>query len=144
MKTTGGKGLHIVVPLQRRHSWKDVRIFARGVARAIASDAPRKFTLSPSKSERTGRIYIDTARNGRGSTAVGAYSTRSRAGAPMSVPLHWDEVSPGVKSDHFTVSNIRRRITSIGSDPWAEIDDVKQSLTAAMLKKIGVDPARED
>lgn len=136
VKTTGGKGLHVVVPMTRRQTWDDVRKFARAVARRVAAETPSRYTLSPSKSERKNKIYIDTARNGRGATAVGAYSTRARAGAPMSVPLFWDELSPGVKSDHFTLTNLRRRVRSIGEDPWSGMDDVRQSITAAMRESL--------
>jgi len=138
VKTTGGKGLHVVVPLARRHGWKEVKAFSRAVARRIAAASPSAFTLSPSKRERTGRIYIDTARNGRGATAVGPYSPRARAGAPMSVPIGWDELSPGVRSDHFTVANLPRRIASVGEDPWAGLDRVTQSITARVRSALGL------
>lgn len=143
VKTTGGKGLHVVVPFTRRHDWSEVRKFSRAVARRVAADLPRFYTLNQSKSDRKGKIYIDTARNGRGATAVGAYSTRARIGCPMSVPLHWDELSPGVKSDHFNLINLRRRVQSIGEDPWAEMVEVKQSITAAIRTALEMRDAGE-
>jgi len=138
VKTTGGKGLHLLVPLARRHDWNEVRRFARAVARDLAAASPSRFTLSPSKSERKGKIYVDTARNGRGATVVGAYSTRARAGAPMSVPLSWDELHAGVRSDHFTVTNIRRRIASVERDPWADVPEVRQGLTRSIRQALGI------
>ena len=82
---------------------------------------------------RGGRIFIDYLRNGRGATAVAAYSTRARAGATVSTPLSWAEVEGGIRSDHFTVRNLPQRLRSLRADPWAEIAKVKQKVTASML-----------
>src|SRR5215204_5893559 len=79
------------------------------------------------KSARRGKIYVDYLRNGRGATAISAYSTRARAGAPVSTPLAWEELSPAVKPSHFTLDNLPTRLRHLGSDPWADIGSVKQS-----------------
>jgi bifunctional non-homologous end joining protein LigD len=128
VKTTGGKGLHVVVPLTPKADWEAVKRFAQGVAEAMANDTPGKYTATISKRARGGKIYIDYLRNGRGATAVAAYSTRARAGAAVSTPLAWSELSPAIRPSHFTVDNLPTRLRHLGSDPWAEIGSIKQSL----------------
>ncbi len=129
-KTTGGKGLHLVVPIARGPSWDDCLVFARSVAEELARESPRSFTADVAKSERRGRIYLDYLRNLRGATAVAAYSTRARPGAPVSTPLSWDELSPRLRADHYTVSNLPRRLASLRSDPWADYARTRQALPA--------------
>ena len=135
VKTTGGKGLHVVVPLTPKADWDTVKAFAQGVAEAMANDTPGKYTATISKSARGGKIYIDYLRNGRGATAVAAYSARARAGAPVSTPLDWSELSPAIRPSHFTVDNLPTRLRHLGSDPWAKIGSVRQSLPSAAPRK---------
>ncbi|MER3466227.1 MAG: ATP-dependent DNA ligase, partial [Armatimonadota bacterium] len=92
VKTTGGKGLHVVVPLQRVHQWEAVGRFAAEVARRIAVIAPERYTTKATKETRIGKVYIDTLRNRRGATCVAAYSPRARSGAPVSMPVSWEEL----------------------------------------------------
>lgn len=99
LKTTGGKGLHVVVPLAASHTWDEVREFAR----TIAEDVVR---------------FLDYLRNARGATTVAPYSTRARAGAPVSTPLAWAELSAGVRSDRYTILNLPRRLAGLKGDPW--------------------------
>jgi bifunctional non-homologous end joining protein LigD len=129
-KTTGAKGLHLVVPIDRGPGWDECLAFARSVAEALARDSPRSFTADVAKSMRRGRIYLDYLRNLRGATAVAAFSTRARAGAPVSTPLAWDELGPRLRSDHFTVSNLPRRLASMRQDPWKEYATTHQPLPA--------------
>jgi bifunctional non-homologous end joining protein LigD len=89
-----------------------------------------------SKAARKGKIFIDYLRNGRGATAIAPYSTRARAGATVSVPISWNELSPKLKSDQFTVENLFSRLDRLKSDPWAEIANVKQSITKSMMKEL--------
>ena len=138
IKTTGGKGLHIVAPLQRRHSWDDVKGFAGAFANRLAGEEPQRYTSNMSKAARRGKIYIDFHRNNRGATAIAAYSTRALAGAPVSAPLAWDELSPVVRADHFNVTNLPSRLASLKRDPWEEIDSTRQTLTASARKKLGL------
>jgi bifunctional non-homologous end joining protein LigD len=138
LKTTGGKGLHLVVPIQRRHEWEEVKVFTQAVAKRMAGDSPKLYVATASKQARKGKIYIDYLRNARGATAVAAYSTRARAGAPVSTPLAWDELSPAISPDHFRVDNLPGRLASLEADPWAEIGDVRQSITAKMKKQVGL------
>jgi bifunctional non-homologous end joining protein LigD len=128
VKTTGGKGLHVVLPIDAGSSdWASVKAYAKALADSLERDAPDRFIAKSTKAARRGRIYVDYLRNGRGATAVAAYSTRARPGAPVSVPLTWDELSPAVKPNHYTVLNLAARLNRL-NDPWAEIGRVRQSL----------------
>ncbi len=138
VKTTGGKGLHVVVPLQRRHSWEEVKSFSKALAEHMARTIPSRFTDNMSKRARTGKVYIDFLRNGQGATAVAAYSTRAKPRAPISIPLAWDECSPELRSDQFTLQNIEERLSQLANDPWAEYAKVRQHLTASMAQRLGI------
>jgi bifunctional non-homologous end joining protein LigD len=136
-KTTGGKGLHVVVPLTPDAGWDRVKGFAEDLARAMAADAPDRFTATAAKAARKGRIYVDWLRNARGATAVAAYSPRARPHAAVSTPLAWDELSPAVRPGHFTVRTLPGRITHLGGDPWHGIDSLDQRLPAATPRRRG-------
>jgi len=140
LKTTGGKGLHVVLPLARRHTWDEVKAFTRTVSEGLAASQPDRFTSNPLKARRKGRIYVDYLRNGRGATSIAAYSCRSRPGAPVSTPLAWDELAGGVRADTFTVETLPERLEGLGADPWREMTSVKQSITAEMKRAWGVAP----
>jgi bifunctional non-homologous end joining protein LigD len=127
-KTTGGKGLHLLVPIERRYEWRDVKSFAKAVGDALAKNAPNRYLTRQSIAERRGRIYIDYLRNDPTSTAVAPYSTRSREGAPVSVPLTWDEVVPTLDPQAFTVRTVPERVAALKADPWAKVAGVKQRL----------------
>jgi DNA ligase D len=129
-KTTGGKGLHVVVPIERRHEWPDVKRFARSLAEAIAADAPTRYLTRISLAERRGRIFIDYLRNDPTSTAVAPYSTRSRVNAPVATPVTWDEVTPGLDPVRFTIRTVPERLRGLNADPWADIDRIRQRLPA--------------
>ncbi len=120
VKTTGGKGLHVYSPLKPHADWASVKDFAHGLAKAMASDSPRKYLATASKAQRRGRIFLDYLRNGRGATAVVAYSARARAGATVSTPIGWDELGPELHSDRFTVTNLLHRLAH-GEDPWRDV-----------------------
>jgi bifunctional non-homologous end joining protein LigD len=136
LKTTGGKGLHVVAPIAPEHEWKTVKEFARGVATAMATDGDR-YIVTMTKAKRTGKIFIDFFRNDRGATAVAPYSTRARPGAPVAVPLDWGEASPALSPAHFTVETVPRRLAQLREDPWAPMLKVKQSITPAALRSVG-------
>jgi bifunctional non-homologous end joining protein LigD len=120
VKTTGGKGLHVHAPLKPHAGWPEVKDFAHKLARAMAKDSPQRYLATASKSARRGRIFIDYLRNGRGATAVVAYSARARAGAAVSTPLVWDELGPEMRPDRFTVANLLNRLANI-DDPWRDM-----------------------
>ena len=138
VKTTGGKGLHVVVPLAPKHDWNEVKAFSRAVAESMAEAQPRRFTSKMAKKERTRRIFIDYLRNSPGATAVAAYSVRARQGAPVSTPLHWDEVGGRMKPSQFHAGNVVRRLQGLHSDPWKTFRRTAQTLTAAMKRKAGI------
>ena len=139
VKTTGGKGLHVVVPLARRHDWDEVKAFSRAVAEAMAADAPQTFVTTASKKDRAGKIFIDYLRNAEGATTVAAYSARARKGATVSTPLHWDEVGGRLKPETFHVGNVARRLSGIRPDPWKTFRRKTQNLTIAMKRQLGID-----
>jgi bifunctional non-homologous end joining protein LigD len=132
VKTTGGKGLHLVVPIERRHGWAEVAAFCKRVAELIVKADPSHYTANMAKAARSGKIFVDYLRNARGATAILPYSTRARPGAPVSAPLSWDELSPRIASDHFTIRNLARRLGALKRDPWEGMASLRQSLTAAM------------
>jgi bifunctional non-homologous end joining protein LigD len=138
VKTTGGKGLHVVMPLAPKLDWDAVKTFSKWVADRLAEERPAAFTANPIKKERRGRIYLDYLRNSRGATAVGAYSPRERPGTPVSTPLAWDEVENGVKSTEFTVATVPGRLAKLTTDPWAEIGEVRQEIPARVRKHTGI------
>ena len=133
-RTTGGKGLHLVVPIEPKYSWATIKQFCRGVAVAFARDNPRKATAQLAKSKRKGRVFIDYLRNGRGATAISCFSTRARSGAPVAAPLRWDEVKPALRPDQYHVENIKRRLSSLKADPWADYAGLAQEIPVAAIK----------
>jgi len=136
IKTTGGKGLHIVLPLQRIHTWDEIKTFAKAVAEFVSRADPSHVIATMAKNKRKRKVYIDYLRNTRGATAVAAFSTRARPGATVSVPLSWDELSTDIRSDSFTVKNIGKRLKSLRQDPWKEYYMVNQRLTKSMWEKL--------
>jgi len=137
VKTTGGKGLHVVVPLQPRLGWDEVKAFTKWVADRFVAQSPERFTANQAKRARRGRIYIDYLRNSRGATAIGTYSPRARPGAPVSTPLFWEEVEKGARPEGFTVVTVPQRLAALDTDPWAEIGKLRQSIGAAVRRRMG-------
>ena len=129
-KTTGGKGVHVVVPVDRRYGYPQVKAFAKKVAESLAAKTPTRYLTRISKAERRGRIFIDYLRNDATSTAVAAYSTRSRAGAPVATPVTWDELIPSLDPAAFNVNTVPARLAKIGGHPWREMGKVRQGLPA--------------
>jgi bifunctional non-homologous end joining protein LigD len=115
--TTGGKGLHVVVPLERRHDIDEVAAYASGLARALEAESPERFIATASKAARGGRIFVDWLRNARGATAICPWSPRARPGAPVAVPLAWSELKAGLQPDGFGLDAARTRAAR-RSDPW--------------------------
>lgn len=128
VKTTGGKGLHVVVPIEPVTEWRQAKAFAKSLSEAIAADSPERYLTKISRAERTGRIFIDYLRNDPTSTAVGPYSTRSRPGAPVAMPLRWEELGSGLDPAAFKVETAPAR--AAGPDPWADIGRIRQGLPA--------------
>ncbi len=128
LKTTGGKGLHIVIPIQPRYTWAQVNHFAKTFSHYLMLKFPDQFIDTMSKSKRKGKIFVDYLRNHRGATAVAAFSTRARKGAPVSMPLTWEKLTPKVHADHFTVLNGVKHINKLSVDPWQGFFSIKQKL----------------
>jgi bifunctional non-homologous end joining protein LigD len=135
-KTTGGKGLHVVVPLRGRNDWEEVYGFSRALAEAVVRQAPARFTATMSKAKRAGKIFIDYLRNVRGASAIAAYSTRARPGAPVSTPLRWEELTPALRSGSFTLRNLPERLRKIRTDPWKDYERSRGTITAAMRRSL--------
>ena len=136
VKTTGGKGLHVVVPIVPKQDWESIREFSRLVAQSIVREDPARYTATMSKVKRKGKIFIDYPRNARAATAVCAYSTRARPRAPVSVPLRWEELNTDVRSDHFTIRNVPQRLERLRRDPWQDYESARRPVTRALMKKL--------
>jgi bifunctional non-homologous end joining protein LigD len=129
VRTTGGKGLHIVVPLEPTRPWEEVRSFARSLAEAMQADTPDAFIATADKHLRIGKIYVDYLRNARGATAIANYSPRAKRGAPVAVPIAWEELSRISGSDHYRLAGIRRRVAQLEHSPWPDFATVRQALS---------------
>jgi bifunctional non-homologous end joining protein LigD len=128
VKTSGGKGLHVVLPLEPSAGWDDAKAFTQSIAEAMAKARPERYVANMAKAVRRGRIFIDYLRNGRGATAVAAYSTRALPMASVSTPLAWDELSETIRADHFKIDNLRQRLDVLKDDPWPGFFTLRQRL----------------
>jgi bifunctional non-homologous end joining protein LigD len=136
VKTTGGKGLHIVIPVKPALEWDGIKEFSKTVAARFAAQDPDLFLITMSKKARAGRIFIDYLRNGRGATAVAPYSTRARPGATVATPVSWKELKDGALPQDFTIKTVQARIGRGFKDPWKGINSVKQNITVNMIEKL--------
>ena len=143
LKTSGGKGLHLVVPVTRKHEWPAVADFCRLVAEVAERAAPDRFVATMSKQKRIGRIFVDWLRNQRGATAIGPYIPRARPGAPVSLPVSWEELPRTSGGDEFQLLEVRKRLQARKRDPWAGLATVRQGITAAMIKTLEAAEAPE-
>jgi bifunctional non-homologous end joining protein LigD len=128
VKTSGGKGLHVVLPIEPTADWDVAKKFTQSIAETMAKAQPDRYVAIMSKTARRGRIFIDYLRNGRGATAVAAYSTRALPMASVSTPLAWDELSDSIRADHFRIDNLRQRLDVLKEDPWPEFFTLRQRL----------------
>ena len=136
VRTTGGKGLHIVVPLQPGADWEAAKAFSRAIARELADDDPTRFVAEASKAKRTGKVFVDYLRNARGASSIANYSTRARPCAPVAAPLVWTELKQLDRPDHYTVANMPARVRSMLQDPWEDFFQIRQSLDREMLNVV--------
>ncbi len=137
LKTTGGKGLHVVVPIQPTLQWDQAKAFAKAIASLLVRTFPDRFTAKLLKSTRQGKIFVDYLRNGEGATAVSPYSIRAKANAPVAVPIAWEEMSKDLRFAHFNVRTVRARMKRQKRDPWREFFAIRQTVTKAVLRKVG-------
>ena len=128
LRTTGGKGVHIVVPLNPRPDWDTAKAFAHALARTLEHESPQDFVSVATKNRRKGRIFVDYLRNVRGSTAVASYCVRARPGAGVATPLRWEELSRLKSGAQYTFANLPRRLKTLKQDPWQGFDEVRQAL----------------
>jgi bifunctional non-homologous end joining protein LigD len=128
-KLTGGKGLHVVVPVKPGPNWAAVKKFARALVTEMVREEPRRFVASMSKIKRTGKIFIDYLRNDAEATAIAAYSPRARAGAPVALPVEWDELEPdAAQAPRFGLNEVPKLIRARKRDPWQGFEGARRSL----------------
>jgi bifunctional non-homologous end joining protein LigD len=127
VKTTGGKGLHVVAPVLPEHSWETLRATVKALAERLAAEAPDRFTTSAAKADRPGRIFVDYLRNARGASAVAPYSPRAKPAAPVAMPLAWDDLTPDLEPARFSVATVPGLLVG-RPDPWAELPGLRQQL----------------
>lgn len=139
LKTSGGKGLHIVVPLGRFHDWEYVKSFSRCVSEYACQRQPDRLTATMGPKNRVGKIFIDYLRNQRGASTVAAYSVRARPGLPVSVPIRRDEIEHLQGAAQWTVANLGERLDGLERDPWAGYAN-RQRITASMWATLGGAP----
>jgi bifunctional non-homologous end joining protein LigD len=137
VKTTGGKGLHVVAPIARGIGWDDAKAFSKAVVEAVERDEPAGYTTNMAKPHRKGKIFLDYLRNGRGATFIAPYSPRARAGAPVAVPITWDELAHAIDPSTFTTATVPRRLATIHEDPWKAITHVHQAITTSAWRTVG-------
>ena len=137
LKTTGGKGLHVCVPLRRNLDWDDFKAWSKAFADQLAHAEPKLYTSNMAKSARRGKVFIDYLRNGRNATFIAPYSPRARPGAPVSVPISWEELAGGIDPAAFTLQSVPGRLAKLDGDPWEGIYDVDQAITAATWRAVG-------
>jgi bifunctional non-homologous end joining protein LigD len=136
VKTTGGKGLHVVAPVRRRLGWEEHKEFARLLVAGMEAERPDRYTTNIRKDRRRGRLFLDYLRNGRGATAIAPYSSRARAGATVATPITWSELEAGVDPRDFTVYTVTTRLAELARDPWAGYDALDQSIDAAARRRV--------
>ncbi len=137
LKTSGGKGLHILVPLDPVHGWTEVKAFSQAIAQYLAKLLPQHFSAVSGPKNRVGRIFIDYLRNSQGASTVAAYSVRAREGLGVSVPIHRDELAELKGANLWTIRNLMPRLEEQGDDdPWAGIDATRQRITADMRERL--------
>jgi bifunctional non-homologous end joining protein LigD len=136
VKTTGGRGLHVVVPLTPHADWSECLEFSRALSERLERADPDLYTTEFAKAGRSRKILIDYLRNNRTNTSIAAYSTRARAGAPVSVPLKWEELRASLDPASFTVETLPPRMKRLSADPWKPYWSTRQRLTRPLLRAV--------
>ncbi|MHC8371585.1 DNA ligase D [Pseudomonas sp. MDT1-85] len=138
LKTSGGKGIHLIVPLTRKHGWDEVKDFSHAIVSHMAKLLPDRFSAVSGPKNRVGRIFIDYLRNGLGATTICAYAVRTREGLPVSVPIFREEVAELKGGNQWNVHNVHERLAEIGDEPWADLKKTRQTITAEMRRRVGM------
>ena len=137
-KTSGSKGFHIVVPLNRRQGWEEVKLFSQAVAQHMTRVVPQRFSAVLGPKNRVGKIFIDYLRNGRSASTVAAFSVRARPGMAVSMPVSWDELNDVTGGDQWTMAQAIHRQRTLTTDPWEGYWRTRQGITAAMRRAVGM------
>jgi len=137
-KTSGGKGVHVVVPLAKQAGWDEMKAFSQAVAQHMAKTLPKLFSAKMGMQNRRDKIFIDYLRNNRGSSTVCAFSLRARPGMGVSMPIRWDELDETTSGDQWNIGNARARMDALAADPWEGYAKARQRLTAQMKKRLGI------
>lgn len=137
VKTTGGKGLHVVAPLVPDFDWNELKLLTKTLAENLTKDRPDEYLAKSAKASRPGKIFIDYLRNSRGATSVCPYSTRAKKQAPVSTPLRWDELSPTLHPMDFTIDTLPKRLAGLKKDPWEGFFELKQRIPSRAAKRLG-------
>jgi bifunctional non-homologous end joining protein LigD len=138
LKTSGGKGIHIVVPLTPKAGWEEVKVFSQTIVKHMAKLMPDRFSAVSGPKNRVGRIFIDYLRNSQGATTICAFSVRTREGLPISVPVYRDEVAGLKGANGWNIHNFMERMADQEEDPWADYSSTRQTITADMRKRLGL------
>jgi bifunctional non-homologous end joining protein LigD len=136
VKTTGGKGLHVVVPIKPIYSWEQIHAFSKALAETLVKMQPDKLIATATKSKRQNKIFIDYLRNSQVASAVAPYAVRARKGAPVAMPLAWAELSKISAANHFTVKNCAKQLAK--KDPWQDFFKLEQTLSVRILEKLSM------
>lgn len=137
IKTSGGKGIHVVVPLTPKDDWDTVKAFSQSIVKYMARLIPDRFSAVSGPRNRIGRIFIDYLRNGRGATTINAYAARTRPGLPVSVPIFKEEIHEIKGADAWNIHTVHERLAALDEDPWAQLPEVRQTITAEMRRQLG-------
>ncbi len=138
LKTSGGKGMHLLVPLERRHGWDEVKDFAQAISQHLARLMPERFSAVSGPRNRVGKIFVDYLRNSRGASTVAAYSVRAREGLPVSVPVFREELDSLQGANQWNLRSLPQRLDELaGDDPWADYAGTRQRISAAMRRQLG-------
>jgi bifunctional non-homologous end joining protein LigD len=138
LKTSGGKGIHLVVPLTRKLGWDEVKDFSHAIVSHMAKLLPERFSAVSGPKNRVGRIFIDYLRNGLGATTICAYAVRAREGLPVSVPIFREEVGELKGGNQWNIHTAHERLTEVGDEPWKDLKKTRQSITAEMRRRVGM------
>jgi bifunctional non-homologous end joining protein LigD len=138
LKTSGGKGIHLVVPLTRKLGWDEVKEFSHAIVSHMAKMLPERFSAVSGPKNRVGRIFIDYLRNGLGATTICAYAVRTREGLPVSMPIFREEVEELKGGKQWNIHNAHERLVEVGDEPWADMKKTRQTITAEMRRRVGM------
>lgn len=134
VRTTGGKGLHVVLPIEPQNPWKEAKSFCSRVAHLLEQRHPERYVTNIRKEQRQGRILIDYLRNERGATAIASYSPRARANAPVATELSWEQLGGLSGGDAYTIANMPRRLAALGSEPWEGFFELRQGIDVSVQR----------